>query len=180
MRWKQVLFRGEDGNVLTGGDVASAKRITLRIPSTKNGMQDVTRSIRKTGSGLCCVTALQSLYAGLHSRSDRARTLDPEAPVFIMDLAGTPLHRDDINGLIGNTAQQMYGDERAKAFRSHSLRHGGASAYAAAGVPLHVIKEFGRWQSEAFMVYITLTIDVLDKHMGQVHAQALLLEERKR
>ncbi len=34
--------------------------------------------------------------------------------------------------------------------------------------------------SEAFMVYITLTIDVLDKHMGQVHAQALLLEERKR
>jgi integrase len=97
-----------------------------------------------------------------------------------MDLAGTPLHRDDINRLIGNTAQQLYGGERAKAFRSHSLRHGGASAYAAAGVPLHVIKEFGRWQSEAFMVYITLTIDVLDKHMGQVHAQALLLEERKR
>ena len=30
------------------------------------------------------------------------------------------------------------------------------------------------------MVYITLTVDVLDKHMGQVHAQALLLEERKR
>ena len=57
---------------------------------------------------------------------------------------------------------------------------GGARAYAAAGVPLHVIKELGRWQSEAFMVYITLTVDVLDKHMGQVHAQALLLEERKR
>ena len=45
---------------------------------------------------------------------------------------------------------------------------------------MYVIKEFGRWQSEAFMVYITLTVDVLDKHMGQVHAQALLLEERKR
>jgi hypothetical protein len=58
-----------------------------------------------------------------------------------------PLHRDDINRLIGNTAQQLYGGERAKAFRSHSLRHGGASAYAAAGVPLYVIKEFGRWQS---------------------------------
>ncbi len=94
MRWKQVLFRGEDGNVLTSGDVASAIWITLRIPSTTNGMQDVTRSIRKTGSGLCCVTALQSLYAGLYSRSDRARMLDPEAPVFIMDLDGTPLHRD--------------------------------------------------------------------------------------
>ena len=92
-----------------------------------------------------------------------------------MDLDGTPLHREDINGLIGDTARQMYGDDRAKSFRSHSLRHGGASAYAAAGVPLYVIKEFGRWQSEAFMIYVTLTVDVLDKHMGQVHAQALLL-----
>jgi hypothetical protein len=180
MRWKQVMFRGKDGNTLTGADVANAERVTLRIPSTKNGMQEVTRSIQKTGSGLCCVSALQSLHAGLFGRPDNARTLDPEAPVFIMDLAGTPLRREDINGLIGDTARQMYGDERAKAFRSHSLRHGGASAYAAAGVPLYVIKEFGRWQSEAFMVYITLTIDVLDKHMGQVHAQALLLEERKR
>ena len=106
--------------------------------------------------------------------------------MFIMDLDGTPLRREDINGVIGDTARKMYHDgddsesERAKALRSHSRRHGGASAYAAAGVPLYVIKEFGRWQSEAFMVYITLTIDVLDKHMGQVHAQALLLEERRR
>ena len=180
MRWKQVMFRGKDGNTLTGADIANAERVTLRIPSTKNGMQDVTRSIRKTGSGLCCVTALQSLHAGLFYRPDHARTLDPENPVFIMDLDGTPLHREDINGLIGDTARQMYGDDRAKSFRSHSLRHGGASAYAAAGVPLYVIKEFGRWQSEAFMIYVTLTVDVLDKHMGQVHAQALLLEERKR
>ena len=97
-----------------------------------------------------------------------------------MDLDGTPLCREDINGLIGDTARQMYGEDRAKSFRSHSLRHGGASAYAAASVPLYAIKEFGRWQSEAFMVYVTLTVDVLDKHMGQVHAQALLLEERKR
>ena len=42
------------------------------------------------------------------------RTLDPEAPVFIMDLdGGTPLSREDINGLIGGTARQLYDDERA-------------------------------------------------------------------
>ncbi len=102
-------------------------------------MQEVTRSIRKTGPGLCCVSALQSLHAGLFDRPDNARTLDPdsipEAPVFIMDLDGTPLRREDINGVIGDTARKMYHDgddsesERAKAFRSHSRRHGGASAY---------------------------------------------------
>ena len=98
-----------------------------------------------------------------------------------LDGTGTPLCREGIIGLIGDTARQMYGDERAKAFHSRSLRHGGVSAYAAAGVPLYVIKEFGRsgWQSEAPTVYITLTIDVLGKHMGQVHAQALLLEQKK-
>ena len=47
------------------------------------------------------------------------------------------------------------------------------------GVPLHVIKEFGRWKSEAYMVYITLSVDVLDSHVRKAQAQALVLEERK-
>jgi hypothetical protein len=79
MRWKQVMFRGKDGNTLTGtgpgAGAANAERVTLRIPSTKNGMQEVTvtRSIETTGSGLCCVSALQSLHAGLFGRPDNAR-----------------------------------------------------------------------------------------------------------
>ena len=46
-------------------------------------------------------------------------------------------------------------------------------------MPLHVIKEFGRWKSEAYMIYITLSVDVLDSHIRKAQAQALVLEERK-
>ena len=44
---------------------------------------------------------------------------------------------------------------------------------------MHVIKEFGRWKSEAYMIYITLSVDVLDLHVRKAQAQALVLEERK-
>jgi hypothetical protein len=37
------------------------------------------------------------------------------------------------------SAKELYGVNNSKLFQRHSLRHGGASAYAAAGVPLHVI-----------------------------------------
>lgn len=36
----------------------------------------------------------------------------------------------------------------------HSLRSGGATALAQAGVPMHVIQAIGRWASDAFQVYI--------------------------
>lgn len=36
----------------------------------------------------------------------------------------------------------------------HSLRSGGATALAQAGVPMHVIQAVGRWSSEAFQLYI--------------------------
>ena len=180
MRWKQVVFRGRDGAVLLGREVVKAERMTLRIPSTKNGLQEVTRSIKRSESVLCCVSALINLHSALQARSDWERTLHPEAPVFVVDIHSTPLRREDVNLGIEASAVSIYGEEKAKAFRSHSLRHGGASAYAAAGVPLHVIKEFGRWKSEAFMVYITLAVEVLDEHLGKVHAGALLLEERRR
>ncbi|PPQ85330.1 hypothetical protein CVT26_001096 [Gymnopilus dilepis] len=36
----------------------------------------------------------------------------------------------------------------------HSLRAGGATAYASAGIPLHLIQAMGRWSSDAFLIYI--------------------------
>ena len=39
-------------------------------------------------------------------------------------------------------------------FTSHSLRIGGASALAAAGMPDWFIKKMGRWKSLAFLQYI--------------------------
>jgi len=36
----------------------------------------------------------------------------------------------------------------------HSLRAGGATALAEAGIPVHMIQAIGRWSSEAFQIYI--------------------------
>ena len=45
----------------------------------------------------------------------------------------------------------------ASRIASHSLRRGGASAYAAAGVPDEDIRRFGRWTSYGFKVYAYVT-----------------------
>ena len=36
----------------------------------------------------------------------------------------------------------------------HSLRAGGATALAEAGIPAHMIQAIGRWSSDAFQIYI--------------------------
>ena len=39
-------------------------------------------------------------------------------------------------------------------FSSGSARHGGATAIAAARIPPGILKQHGRWKSEAYLVYV--------------------------
>ncbi len=45
---------------------------------------------------------------------------------------------------------------------SHSLRIGGASALAAAGVPDYIILDIGRWKPLAFMTYVRRTTQMFE------------------
>ena len=45
---------------------------------------------------------------------------------------------------------------------SHSLRIGGASALAAAGMPDYVIMDMGRWRSLAFLAYIRKSVEMFE------------------
>ena len=45
---------------------------------------------------------------------------------------------------------------------SHSLRIGGASALAAAGVPDYIILDMGRWKSLAFLAYVRRTTQMFE------------------
>jgi hypothetical protein len=49
-----------------------------------------------------------------------------------------------------------------KRFSMHSLRIGGASAMAAAGIPHYVIQKTGRWKSLAFLNYIRLSSNAFE------------------
>ena len=53
-------------------------------------------------------------------------------------------------------------------FSSHSLRIGGASALAAAGVPDYIIQTFGRWKSLAFLKYIRLASAAFDAALSKM------------
>jgi hypothetical protein len=62
------------------------------------------------------------------------------------------LEPSEYNKNIQRVAHRMGLDHRR--FTSHSLRIGGASALAAAGMPDWFIKKMGRWKSLAFLQYI--------------------------
>jgi hypothetical protein len=99
------------------------------------------------------VSALWDLYAG-----DPV----PEAVEHV-----TPLFRVRSRGATGSltvdqvrievkTLMSNIGLDPAR-FGAHSLRIGGATAAAAAGVPPSVIRVMGRWNSEIFEIYTRLT-----------------------
>ena len=53
-------------------------------------------------------------------------------------------------------------------FRTHSLRIGGASMLAAAGVPDYVIQTQGRWKSLAFLEYIRVAKRSFDATLAAI------------
>ena len=65
---------------------------------------------------------------------------------------GSPLTRDQFVRLVKMALTAASID--ASAYSGHSFRIGAASAAAAAGVLAYLIKALGRWESEAYHIYI--------------------------
>ena len=59
-------------------------------------------------------------------------------------------------------------------FSTHSLRIGGASALAAAGVPDYIIQTMGRWKSLAFLMYIRLASSAYNAALAKMCNTATL------
>jgi hypothetical protein len=53
-------------------------------------------------------------------------------------------------------------------FSTHSLRIGGATILAAAGLPNHYIQKMGRWKSLTFLTYIHVAMGVMDESIKAV------------
>ena len=115
---------------------------------------------RKRKVPTCPVCAIAKLvqYA---QETDQIRLRPPViTPSYFEDFIKTLLHRLDVQTTTPD-GTQMYG--------THSLRGGGALALSLGGMPLEVVKKFGRWESDAIHIYV---LDAPILSMGRRIAQA--------
>ena len=96
----------------------------------------------KTGTTLCLVSAKLD-YIALR--------LNGKGPLLI-HVDGTPLTRDQISRMVKKTLHLAKVD--ASTYSGHSFRIGAATVTATAGVQAHFIKVIGRWESEAYQLYV--------------------------
>jgi len=105
----------------------------------------------------------QCLCTVLFNWSLRAQS-NPEDPFFSYRRSNRywQLNSSDISDAVKELAT-AFGFTKLQRFSSHSLRYGGASTLAAAGLPDAWIQTFGRWKSLAFLQYIKLSNNIFTK-----------------
>ena len=76
----------------------------------------------------------------------------PKPGQYFIKIDGTPVTSSDLVLLLCRLAQFLGLPHQH--FKPHSLRTGGSTHLHLSGVPVHKIKEIGRWSSDAFKCYI--------------------------
>lgn len=120
----------------------SVLRVRLRRAKTDPFGNGINIYMGKTGSSLCPITAILNFLAVRAS---------VEGPLFVLS-NGKPLSKSYFVNRVRAALHVAGIDE--KAYSGHSFRIGAATAAAAAGVPAYLIKMLGRWESEAYQLYI--------------------------
>ena len=120
----------------------SIVKVTVRQAKTDPFGRGVSIFLGKTGRAVCPVLAL------LHFMAIRPNTNGP----LLVHADGSPLTRDQFVRMVKRALRSANID--ATAYSGHSFRIGAASVAAAAGVPAYFIKMLGRWESEAYHLYI--------------------------
>ena len=137
-----------DGSVqLTTRDLsfpqADAIDIRLKGSETDQFRQGTSITFGRTHSRCCPVEAMQH-YLKLH-RHQRGK-----APLFVFE-SGNLLTRNSLVWHLRRLLQTFR--LNPSHYSSHSFQIGGATAAAAAGLPLWQIQELGRWRSQTFRRY---------------------------
>ena len=117
-------------------------RITLRRAKTDPFGKGVNIFMGATGTATCPVVALLH-YLAVRPKGD--------GPLFIHS-DGSALSRDQFVRMVKRALHEANID--ATSYSGHSFRIGAASMAAAAGIPAHFIKMLGRWESNAYHLYI--------------------------
>ena len=120
------------------------------------------------------VAALWELFAG----DPVPEAVEHVTPLFRLRSRGTTasLTVDQVRVEV-KTLMSNLGLDPAR-FGAHSLRIGGATAAAAAGVPPSVIRVMGRWNSDIYEIYTRLTKQAAAKMTGVIGSTAFHDMER--
>ena len=154
--------------VLPKSQATQASSARLNVPSSKNASGRCTRTIKATPeSTMCPVRMLAEWHDFLASKGtspDGTGGGPPsiDTPVFVLP-DGLAIERVTVHEAVQSVLTKV-GVPRDMA-GSHSLRRGGASLYRAARIPDEHIKDFGRWLSDAFKLYIHMDAEVMDAGM---------------
>ena len=117
-------------------------KIFLRRAKTDPFGNGVNIFMGRSNTALCPVMAILN-YMAARSTGD--------GPLLV-HRDGSPLTRDQFVRSVKRALTAANID--ASAYSGHSFRIGAATAAAAAGIPAHFIKMLGRWESDAYHVYI--------------------------
>ena len=79
---------------------------------------------------------------------------------------GVPLSRDRFVNLLREALSRC--DIDCHPYSGHSFRIGAATTAAQAGIPAHIIKAMGRWQSEAYLIYLRIPVGTLTSVAAQL------------
>ena len=129
--------------------------------------QDRIGCVREIVSTKAYVDALQHVIDMLEKRTEK-ELADLEAPLLMLD-SGEAISNVQVNDELKDAAESL-GLSRDR-YASHSLRRGGATAMAAAGVHHEVIRRWGRWLSDTWKRYVFSTTEKLGS-LGNLMANA--------
>ena len=160
LTWGDLVWR-KNGVIVK--DPTEADELTITVYSGKGSLHTCTRTLSASGHSTCPIEAIKRIWVGIKNETGKA----PPLQSSLFELAGGKvLSRKQMADVL-KAGAAMCGISQS-AVGTHSLRRGGASHWAACGVPEPMIKRFGRWQSEGYKVYIEAHQDMLRQGVANV------------
>jgi len=154
--WEHIAFYDNDGNLLSRSHlhIGQASSVVNRIPFSKtdpHGKGRILAHFRQPSGESCIVTDLEwwAIFSRdvLHQYSD--------SYIFFVD-GRSIIKSKELVSILRKIAAHL--DIKSHAITLHSLRYGGATLLAMAGLPQYLIEHYGGWapDSGSLRVYVQM------------------------
>ena len=150
-RYRDTLLSGDITHIALEGSLSlfrgrrrRALKVDLRSSKGDTFGTGTTVIVPETGTDICPVAAYEA------ARTARPQQR-PEDPAFTHD-GKNALRYTDVSKALKRAAKKC--GLNPDQFGTHSLRSGGASCLAECGISDQVIKAYGRWASDCYLIYI--------------------------